>query len=579
MLLPLVILSSLVFNLLAIHVAFIIAGSPRIFIYPAVHESIRVNLISAFCPVDTCSADVFVRVSLSDNTHTVDGVAVANSKGVVIPADEEERPFVRHALHRLHLAVRGAMNATWVDVGSVAERDEMKAHFNSSRHRVFRELDPRRYSMYFGRWSAFNQARSYEREHGLRYAWFVHTRFDMAFGAPIQPYFKWPSTKLWVHDTWAADVPDIFALIPAAFADAYFSMDLLVQEQAMCLGGPNFNKSSVEDSALIAMGFSAHERYIAETVLCWGDRDGWSEEILRKKLNLANVSLQSGKIGLKPIFSFILRKDLNDLCQLVHPSFMIGWLWDTQIANGAMFAGCVNFAQDIRREMASPRCPSLPLMSDEEFGGDECLLGRNISGWNYMPYRIRLPPRRGGHCLTASGDNVTHIYTLSFAPCISLENLESQPKIRYTYSRSQLFRFYSDNLGPQQVRHLASSSSDSVRWLCMKKAFRGNAALKSYSVLEKCDQSEEKQLFRISVFKRRRQRIQGESKQITFTEFGTISRNDRCLSYSTASVESSSPIIPYWEDCKRKKSGDPTVRQVFAFEKTSVANVFANIYS
>ena len=219
--LSLLLLSLLPSNLLAIHVAFIIAGSPRSFIYPAIHESIRINLIAAFCPMDTCSADIFVRVSLSDNTHTQDGHAVVDGKGVSIAADEKDLPLVKHALHRLSLAARGVLNATWVDVGSVAEQEEMKTHFNSSRHRVFRELDPRRYSMYFGRWAAFQQAKRYEQEHGLRYTWFVHTRFDMAFGAPVQPYFHWLSTKIWVHDMWAADVPDIFALIPAKYADAY----------------------------------------------------------------------------------------------------------------------------------------------------------------------------------------------------------------------------------------------------------------------------------------------------------------------------------------------------------------------
>ena len=308
MLFPLLLLSTLPSSLLSIHVAFIIAGSPRSFIYPAVHESIRVNLISAFCPIDSCSADIFVRVSLSDNTHMLHGKAVVDGKGVSIAADERDLPLVRHALHRLQLAVRGVVNATWVDVGSVAEQEEMRAKFNSSRHRVFRELDPRRYSMYFGRWSAFQQAKSYELEHGLRYAWFVHTRFDMAFGAPIQPYFKWPSTKLWVHDMWASDVPDIFALIPAAFAEAYYSMDLLIQDTAMCLGGPNFNKASVKDSALISLGFDEKEREITKRVICQKDEDGGSERILKRKLLLAKISLLLNNIGFTPIFSVIFRK-------------------------------------------------------------------------------------------------------------------------------------------------------------------------------------------------------------------------------------------------------------------------------
>lgn len=54
-----------------IRVAFVLAGSPRSFVYPHIHESIRFNLINAFCPPSSCVADVFARVSGSDNTHEV----------------------------------------------------------------------------------------------------------------------------------------------------------------------------------------------------------------------------------------------------------------------------------------------------------------------------------------------------------------------------------------------------------------------------------------------------------------------------------------------------------------------------
>ena len=570
----LIILSSISSYLLAIHVAFIIAGSPRSFIFPAVHESIRVNLISAFCPIDTCSADVFVRVSLSDNTHTVDGEAVANSKGVVIPADERERPLVRHALHRLHLAVRGAMNATWVDVGSVAEREEMKAHFNSSRHRIFRELDPRRYSMYFGRWSAYQQARSYEREHGLRYAWFVHTRFDMAFGAPIQPYFKLPSTKLWVHDTWASDVPDIFALIPAALADAYYSMDLLVQDKAMCLGGPNFNKASVEDSTLVAMGFNAHEIYIAKKVRCRVSGDGWSERILKRKLILAKISLKLNNIGFTPIFSFVLRVNLIDYCQYLHPMHIIGWIRKSHRTNGAMYSGCLSFIHEIRREAVSPKCPPLPLMSDEEFGGDGCLLGRNVSGWNYMPYRIRLPPRQGGHCLTASGDNVTLTYTLSFAPCISLDVSE---EAMHTYSISQLFRFHVGNTHSQQIGYLDYKFKDTDAWLCLTNYVQGHPLIDklgqnkylNFPFIRPCKDANRRQLFTIQVKgvrkrpnKRKRNTGRPPIKLIT------IANDDVCLSYSSNVSAALS-----WRSCQREGRNNSTFRQIFLAERTFIADV------
>ena len=502
----------------------------------------------------------------------IDGADVTDRKGVTIA---DERELVRHALFRLRLGLRGVVNATWVDVGSVAEQEEMKAHFNSSRHRVFRELDPRRYSMYFGRWVAYQQARNYERENGLHYAWFVHTRFDMAFGAPIQPYFKWPSTKLWVHDTWASEVPDIFALIPAAFADAYFSMDLLVQDKVMCLGGPNFNKASVEDKALIAMGFIEDERYIAKKALCAEDRDGGSEEIFRRKLILANISFESQTIGFIPIFSFILRGNLNELCQLVHPSLMIGKLWDTQSANGAMYSGCLEFVQKIRQEVASPRCPSLPFVFDPENGEDECQVESKVSegNSNYMPSRIRLPARQGGHCLTVIQMNAKDTFTLSFAPCIAHEKIKLQPKIRHTYSISQLFQLNTFARGPQQISNLANMSSESVQWLCLTSTLHESVTasqLEKYPLLNNCIQNKEEQFFIIPLLERRSRRIQGHNEIKSLTEFGLIARNRTCLSYSRAAEDGSSAISLFWKGCKSHfgAGSDPSVRQVFVFEKT-----------
>ena len=255
-----------------VRVAFVIAGSPRSFIYPAVHESIRVNLISAFCPADTCSADVFVRVSLADNTHEIRYRAVRDSKGIRIPGNVSDLPLIRHGLVRLlsdRVESQGTLSETWEDIGSSAEHQEMVTNFNTTRHFIFRTLDPRRYSMYFGRWADYQQARSYEREHGFEYSWFVHTRFDMAFGKPIQPHSYFSPNKVWVHNMWPTDMPDIFALLPARYADAYFSMDLLVQEGVMCLGGPNFDVKILKKKSLERLGFSFEQIKLASQNYCW----------------------------------------------------------------------------------------------------------------------------------------------------------------------------------------------------------------------------------------------------------------------------------------------------------------------
>ena len=576
MTLRLLLLSSLLAPMLAIHVAFVIAGSPRSFIYPAVHESIRLNLISAFCPIDTCSADLFMRISASDNTHMLNGHAVVDGKGIRIAADVKELPLIQHALHRLHMAVRGVMKVNWVDVGSSAELEEMKAHFNSTRHRVFRELDPRRYSMYFGRWAAFQQAKLYEREQGLHYSWFVHTRFDMAFGEPIQPYYQWSSKKMWVHDMWAWDVPDIFALLPAEFADTYYSLDLLVQDNAMCLGGPNFSNATVEYSQLMKRGFDEEDLKTTKLVMCKDQTDGWSERILKRKLKLASVSLASKNIGFASIFSFVLRKSYEDLCQYLHPKVFFGWLWKIQHTNGAMYAGCINFVQDIRKEAAAQVCPTLPVMSDQEYEGDGCVFGKNISGWNYMPYRIRLPKRYGGHCLTATKDNASQNYSLSFQPCISLESFAKNPLITYTYSVSQLYRFHLGNTRPQYLRHLDYRMDKIVNWLCLTSTMLGNHTVKEWSsMLNKCDDSANQQLVSITIKRLRRhsKRKKRHAKHLQSAEFISIESNGLCLSFKYPSGLDSY-ATPSWSSCRREiRSKDGSqLRRVFIAERTSTAH-------
>ena len=98
--------------------------SPALHPGPAVHDSIRINLISAFCPIDTCLADIFVRISASDNTHMPNGRAIVDPKGISIPA------ICSSSLELFYS--RSNQNEYWNH--SRARRDE----FNSSRHRICR---------------------------------------------------------------------------------------------------------------------------------------------------------------------------------------------------------------------------------------------------------------------------------------------------------------------------------------------------------------------------------------------------------------------------------------------------------
>jgi hypothetical protein len=228
-------------------IAFVFAGSARSFVMPTLHELLRQNLIAAFCPPGTrlisrvnfcdnsaldvntlfqlsgvrdnrkCIADVFVRLSTSDNNHQG-----ASAVGVFTQGSKEVLDRANSALRRLHLgqaaastvsfpynhrsltatnetiispsqrrlagsnpdiepeeeqyartttqktytlagpgSYGGVLNVQYVDIGSNEEMLEMIELENKARvtrqklgakHKIYRILDPRRYSMYFHRW-------------------------------------------------------------------------------------------------------------------------------------------------------------------------------------------------------------------------------------------------------------------------------------------------------------------------------------------------------------------------------------------------------------------------------------------
>ena len=224
-------------------VAFIFAGSPRSFIHPPVHETIRQNLISAFCPLKYCISDVFIRLSSADNIHYG-----FNSSGIFQESDGNLLPKIKYGLSRLNPQENksGVTEIDWTDIGSDKEKNEMlNSPFTSRRHKIFRTLDPRRYSMYFNRWSAYQKAIKKESDLGFKYTWIVHARLDSAFGEPIPPYYGWALTSIFVPNSWAAEVPDNFALLPRNYSDSYYSMEHLIQPNIFCLGGGNFHPNTL----------------------------------------------------------------------------------------------------------------------------------------------------------------------------------------------------------------------------------------------------------------------------------------------------------------------------------------------
>jgi hypothetical protein len=179
-----------------VRIAFVFAGGVRSFILPPLYESIKHNVINAFCPPDSCIPDVFVRMSISDNKH--DSNLAKWGKAVNGTQEQLEKALV--AVRRLLDNSQGKLRYTVVDIGSAQEAADMDEYTTGSfRQRFYRDLDSRRYSMYFNRWKAYEMALKEEQTSGYTYRWVVHARLDTIWGYPVRPYYMWNAGAMGMH--------------------------------------------------------------------------------------------------------------------------------------------------------------------------------------------------------------------------------------------------------------------------------------------------------------------------------------------------------------------------------------------
>lgn len=429
-----------------VHVAFLFAGCPRSFVHEVVRELIRFNLITAFCPPPHCIPHVFARVSLVDNVHSQGGNAVKDSKGVFLKSDAKERPLIEEALHRLILLngrSRGSVDIRWVDIGSDEELEEMTSSFPGRRHRLFRELDPRRYSMFFGRWSVFQQAFRSQYQYGFNCSYFIHTRFDLVFGSPLLPYHHWSPNKIWLQNTWFIEVSDAFAILPSKLAPVYFSMEKLISPGIMCLGGPNFDEKTLSDTYLQSKGYSTEVISTIHKMQCHKDVDGirfidlgFSESILRRMLF---HYLSQDQVGYHDIFAMLIRKRFLVQCDNLHPLRLYNSLRERKQGNSALFGACLNFQGDIKLRHEVLKCTSQSTNKNHR----KCMVQRNVTDLNYKPFRICV--NTTGSCLTVS-INQNSMY------------LELKPRLLYDrafgkHSQQQMFHLKPLYTRLQKIRY------------------------------------------------------------------------------------------------------------------------------
>lgn len=444
-----------------VRVAFVFAGTPRSFILPPIYESLRENLILSFCPKELCLSDVFARVSMSDNTHGgLDSVGKLHQ----IPMDV--KPKVEYALSQLS-SESSSLDVTWVDIGSKKEKDEMLASkFSSVRHKIFRTLDSRRYSMYFNRWSAYQMAVQREEKTGVKYQWVIHARLDSAWGEPVRPLYEWRSDLVYCPDTWWSDVPDTFAILSRRWSDKFYDLDSLVAPTAMCLGGPNFDPEVMREDVLIAAGWNSEEIKLTQELTCLNQHpgtdkghamhpklgkivwagDGYSERILKRKLKVDGISQFHNTLVFHPFFYTVVRLPLDPMIGYLHPERLIGYVQGQQSVSFGQFLGCKTMFRDFNELHSSnyAQCSSNKHFAQSS---EACVLDKDVSDWNFMPFRIRFKSLRTQLCW-----NVFPNRTIGFHECSKYHILDGHLNgINASYIPGELFSLFPLRKGPQTI--------------------------------------------------------------------------------------------------------------------------------
>jgi hypothetical protein len=156
-------------NLYQPKIAYIFAGSARSLVCPKVHWSIKLHLI------DAMGGDpyVFIRVAKEDNLNTKTG------KGKIWT------PGYNDAEINASLAVLNPVKITHFSF--TTQEADMIRDYPGIAHKVYRENDQRRYSMYYHRCTAYKMMLEYEVENKMTFDWVVLVRLDAAWLEPVLP--------------------------------------------------------------------------------------------------------------------------------------------------------------------------------------------------------------------------------------------------------------------------------------------------------------------------------------------------------------------------------------------------------
>ena len=307
-------------------------------------------------------------------------------------------------------------------------------------------------------------------------------RLDGAWGEPIRDLRHWSTDIVYVPDSWASEVPDTFALLPRKWSDQYFSMDILMQKNIFCLGGGNFDPSTLQASYLLnRLHFTLPQVVEAQAADCnllhpegepwnkdpktgiqWAEA-GLSEQILKRKLKSIGVAFDQHNLAYRSFFTVTVRpKTLADMCIYLHNQHMIGWARPKQYCQISVFVGCLVMLHDLKKLHRSSygKCK----LEGNMYTGESCLMSPKATKFNFMPFRIR---QGTDNCMTGGEmdgfDGGWKDGPLSISPCISHQNLGHS--VVAVFTNEQMFHIYPHVKTAQPLRVASTNINPTIHCL------------------------------------------------------------------------------------------------------------------
>jgi hypothetical protein len=326
---------------------------------------------------------------------------------------------------------------------------------------------------------------------------------------------------VWVQDTWASDVPDTVALLPRQFAESYFSVAAMYADRRVgCLGGPNFDPHTVTAAHLRGtLGYDARLADLALQEVCVTtfpddsqlERDearnvtwtsnGLSEIMLKRKLEVYNISVGQRTLGFSAMFVIIVRYPLAVECFYSQVKAFITWARPYTMPSYALNNGCraldalFRARMDLRThiggqgqgqgqgancaaaagsahrngvhneddtssgEATEETAGSVPASNpavDNIFG---CAMTAALNDFNFLPYRVRSPDAFE-MCMTYQAATPDHDgpsdrkalaaseSALRFSGCVEVSGAGDE---RVQFSQHQLFSVFVGTTRPQRI--------------------------------------------------------------------------------------------------------------------------------